>query len=220
MTYNNNNWQIERIVVGPLMVNAYIVAWKPTRDAIVVDPGDEAEVILERIKLLELNVNAILNTHGHGDHIGGNRDLKKALDVPIIIGRLDAGMLTDPWQNMSAPFGMSTDSPPADRLLDESEAVEIGAGRLNVLHAPGHSSGSIILVGDGFAIVGDVLFAGSIGRTDFPGGSLELLLKMIREKIFPLGDGCRIFPGHGPETTVGQERRHNPFLQPGFRIER
>jgi len=219
MTTTDINWLIERIVVGPLMVNAYLIAWKPTRDAIVVDPGDESEIILDRIKSLELNVNAIINTHGHGDHIGGNREMKEALDVPIIIGRHDAGMLTDPWMNMSAPFSMSTDSPPADKLLDEGDIIEIGEGRLNVLHAPGHSPGSIVLAGNGFAVVGDVLFAGSIGRTDFPGGSLEMLLKMIREKILPLGDRCHILPGHGPETTVGQEKRHNPFLQPGFMIE-
>ena len=204
------------MVVGELMVNAYIVAWQQSKEAIVVDPGGEAEMILERVRELDLNVISIVNTHGHGDHIGGNTELKEATGKPLIIGRHDAAMLTDPWKNMSAQFGMPVTSVPADRLLDEGDEVKIGDGGLKVFHTPGHSPGSIILVDDGFAIVGDLLFAGSIGRTDFPGGSLELLLRMVREKVFPLGDDCLVLPGHGPETTVGEEKRNNPFLKPGF----
>ena len=211
-----NEWLVDRMVVGELMVNAYIVAWQQTKEAIVVDPGGEAEMILERVRELDLNIILIVNTHGHGDHIGGNTELKEATGKPLIIGRHDAAMLTDPWKNMSAQFGMPVTSLPPDRLLDEGDEVKIGDGGLKVFHTPGHSPGSIILVDDGFAIVGDLLFAGSIGRTDFPGGSLELLLRMVREKVFPLGDDCLVLPGHGPETTVGEEKRSNPFLKPGF----
>ncbi len=219
MSAIDDRWLIERMVVGELMVNAYIVAWKPTNDAIIIDPGSEAEIILERIRKLDLNVDAIINTHGHGDHIGGNREMKEALDKPIVIGRHDAELLTDPWKNMSAQFGMPTTSPPADKLLDEGDIVKVGDGELKVFHTPGHSPGSIVLTAEGFAVVGDVLFSGSIGRTDFPGGSLDMLLKMIREKLFPLGDDCLVLPGHGPQTTIGEEKRSNPFLQPGFRID-
>jgi len=216
MKTNNDQWLIERMVVGELMVNAYIVAWKETLDAIIIDPGGEAERILDRIKELNLNINSIINTHGHGDHIGGNAEMVETLRKPLMIGRYDAEMLTDSMKNMSAPFGMPATSPPADKLLNEGEVIEIGEGKLDIFHTPGHSPGSIILAGDGFAIVGDLLFAGSIGRTDFPGGSFEMLVKMIREKVFPLGDDCLVLPGHGPETTVAEEKRSNPFLQPGM----
>jgi len=216
MKTQNDLWLIERMVVGELMVNAYIVAWKETLDAVIIDPGDEAERILDRIQELNLNINAIINTHGHGDHIGGNGEMVETLKVPLMIGRYDAEMLTDSMKNMSAPFGMPATSPPADKLLDEGDVIEIGEGRLNIFHTPGHSPGSIVLAADGFAIVGDLLFEGSIGRTDFPGGSFETLVKMVREKVFPLGDDCLVLPGHGPETTVGEERRSNPFLRPGM----
>jgi glyoxylase-like metal-dependent hydrolase (beta-lactamase superfamily II) len=216
MKTKNDQWLIERLVVGELMVNAYIVAWKETLDAVIIDPGGETERILDRIQELNLNILSIINTHGHGDHIGGNGEMVEALQKPLMIGRYDAAMLTDSNRNMSAPFGMPMTSPPADKLLDEGDVIEIGDAKLEIFHTPGHSPGSIVLAGDGFAIVGDLLFAGSIGRTDFPGGSFDMLVKMVREKVFPLGDDCLVLPGHGPETTVGEERRTNPFLRPGM----
>lgn len=212
----DNNWVIERLEVGMLGVGCYIVGWKPTGDAIIIDPGDEADRILDRVDELGLKVIAVVNTHGHGDHIGGNSEIVRKTGVPILIGEKDAPMLTDKMKNLSEPVGMPVTSPPADRLLREGDVIKIGNGELKVLEAPGHSLGSVILVGDGIAFVGDVLFAGSIGRTDFPSGSLDMLLKMIREKIFPLGDDFIVCPGHGPETTVGNEKRSNFFLQPGF----
>ena len=211
-----NKWIVERLEVGMLMVGCYIVGWKATGDAIVIDPGDEADRILDRVKELGLKVVAVVNTHGHGDHIGGNSEIARKTGAPIWIGEKDAPMLIDKMKNLSEPVGMPVTSPPADRLLKEGDVVQVGDGELKVLEAPGHSLGSILLVGDGIVFVGDVLFAGSIGRTDFPNGSLETLLKMIREKIFPLGDDFIVCPGHGPETTVGEEKRGNFFLQPGF----
>jgi len=205
--------------VGTLMVNCYIVVWRETDEAVIVDPGDEADRILREAATLELKIVSIVNTHCHGDHIGGNQGAREATGAPLMVGRAEAPLLTDPWLNMSAQFGFPITSPPADRLLDEGDEVEVGEGRLKVSDAPGHSPGSIILVGSEFAIVGDVVFAGSIGRTDFPNCSLELLLESIRDKIYPLGDDCLLLPGHGPETTVGVERRENPFLQPGFSWE-
>lgn len=214
-----DRWSIERLVVGTLEVNCYLVMWEPTRDGVIVDPGDEGDRILRRVRELEMKVAAVVNTHCHGDHIGANAEVVAATGAPLWVGRREADLLTDPWKNMSAPFGFPVTSPPADRLLQEGDVITLGEGVLRVLEAPGHSPGSIILTGDGFALVGDVLFAGSIGRTDFPGGSLESLLRNIAEKIYPLGDNCRVFPGHGPETTVGWERRTNPFLQPAGRLD-
>jgi glyoxylase-like metal-dependent hydrolase (beta-lactamase superfamily II) len=216
IVYRNDDWLIERIVVGDLMVNCYLVVDRPTGQAIVVDPGDEGARIIAKAFKLNARSTAIVITHGHGDHIGGNQLLAGRLDVPIMVGRLDAPMLPDAWMNLSAPFGMSVVSPPAARLLDEGDVVGVGGKELKVLHTPGHSPGSICLVGEGFSIVGDLIFQGSVGRTDFPGGSFAELKRMILEKIFPLGDDCLLLPGHGDTTTVGVERRTNPFLQPGF----
>ena len=215
---SNDRWLVDRLVVGGLMVNCYIIAWKATGAAIIVDPGAEAHRIIERTTELKLSITAVVNTHGHGDHIGANDDLLEATGVPLMIGEKDAPMLTDAWKNLSAPLGLMITSRGADRLLKEGDTVPVGDGLLKVLETPGHSPGSITLVGDGFALVGDVLFAGSIGRTDFPGGSMDLLLKMIREKIFPLGDGCVVLPGHESITTVEIERRSNPFLTGGFKL--
>jgi len=215
MILDSDTWQIDRLEVGELMVNCYLIIWKPSGQGIVIDPGEEPDRILNRIRELGFMVTAIVNTHGHGDHIGANHALKAATSAPLLIGRNEAAMLTDPWLNLSAQLDSPVVSPPADRLLDEGDYIEVGGGRLKVYQTAGHSPGSIILTGSGFAVVGDLLFAGSIGRTDFPGGSLDLLLEMIREKVYPLGEDCLILPGHGPETTVGIERRSNPFLKPG-----
>jgi len=211
--FENDKWMIDRIVVGDLMVNCYIVIWKETHEAILVDPGDDAGRIAKRLVDLKVIPSTIVLTHGHGDHIGANQALHELSGYPIAIGQNDAPMLTDAWLNLSAPFGMDTTSPPANRILCEGDTISIGGGILEVLETPGHSAGSITLAGEGFAVVGDLIFKGSIGRTDFPGGSQELLLRMIEEKIYPLGDSCVLLPGHGEATTVGAEKIDNPFLQ-------
>jgi len=138
--------------------------------------------------------------------------MKEVLDKPIVIGRYDAELLTDSGKNMSAPFGMPTTSPPADKLLDEGDIVKVGDGELKVFHTPGHSPGSIVLAADGFAIVGDLLFAGSIGRVDFPGGDYKTIIDSIKRQVIALGDKTVIYPGHGPKTDVAQEKVFNPFL--------
>ena len=215
MSDNVQKWTIERLTVGMMAVNCYILRWGDSNEAFIVDPGEEAGRILDAINKHKLKVMAIINTHGHGDHIGANAELMKATGAPLWIGKRDDEMLTDTDKNLSKPLGLSILSPPADRLLVEGDILTLGNGELKVIETPGHSNGSISLIGDGFVIVGDVLFQGSIGRTDFPGGSMDTLLGNIREKLLTLNDDVLVFPGHGPNTTIGDERRENPFLQPG-----
>ncbi|MBM3329436.1 MAG: MBL fold metallo-hydrolase [Calditrichaeota bacterium] len=207
--------RIDRLVVGDLMVNCYFIQDVSSGRALVIDPGDEDDRILCHLKDVKARVEALVATHGHGDHIGGLAGLKKATEAPVWIGAADAPMLSDPQRNLSSFYGPEIVAPLADRLLREGDLVELGAITLHVLDVPGHSPGHIALAGEDFIFAGDVLFEGSVGRTDFPGGSMPLLIRMIREKLIPLGDECLVLPGHGPATTIGVERETNPFLQPG-----
>jgi hydroxyacylglutathione hydrolase len=207
---------LQTVVSQPFEENTYVV-WLPGRDdAVVFDPGFQPELILEVLADQGLRVAAIVNTHGHADHIGGNAALKEAFpDAPIIIGAGDAIMLTDADANLSAPFGVPVTSPPADRIVAEGDTVEAAGLVLDVLDIPGHSPGHVVYVfrsQPALVFGGDVLFRGSIGRTDFPGGSHPLLLRGIREKLFTLPDDTVVYPGHGPVTKVGHEKRTNPFL--------
>lgn len=210
---------------GPLLVNCYIIGDEKTREAVVVDPGGDAEAILYLLKEDDLKVKAIINTHSHFDHIGGNAPLKKATDAPILIHSAEKDMLTG-MNALASQWGLAFEpSPPPDDTLEEGDVVELGELVLEVLHTPGHSPGGISLkVRDmPMVLVGDTLFQFSIGRTDFPGASHALLIRMIKEKLFPLGDDCEVYAGHGQPTSIGRERMHNPFLddddsQSGSRI--
>jgi len=178
----------------------------------------EPDLIEERLAEQGLQLKAILITHAHGDHIAGIPSLRAAWpECPVYIGRKEASKLGDPWQNLSAQFGLPIALPPADVLLDEGESFSVAGITLRVAEIPGHSSGHIVYIFDGAqpAVVfgGDVLFRGSIGRTDFPGGSLEALANGIRTKLYTLPDDTRILSGHGPETTVGREKRSNPYVR-------
>lgn len=205
----------------PFAENTYVV-WLPGRhDAIVIDPGFEPDAVLAALRDEGLIPAVILNTHGHVDHIAGNSALKAAFPpAPLVIGAGDAAMLTDPMQNLSGLAGVAITSPLADRLVREGDVIEAAGLRLDVLDIPGHSPGHVVFViRDGPLVFGgDVLFAGSIGRTDFPGGSLEQLLSGIRTKLWPLPDDTVVYPGHGPATTIGEEKRSNPFLLDGARF--
>ena len=210
---------IHTLVTVPEMFaeNTYVVRRPGRREALVIDPGLEPDLILGFLRDQDLTVAAVLNTHGHADHIGGNAAVKDAFPAaPIVIGVNDATMLTDADANLSAPFGMAVISPPADRTVVEGDVVEYAGIPFDVLDVPGHSPGHVVFVlRDAPAIVfgGDVLFRGGIGRTDFPGGSHDQLIEGIRAKLFALPDDTVVYPGHGPVTKVGHERRTNPFLQ-------
>lgn len=207
---------IHVIETQPFAENMYLL-YRPGRsDALIVDPGFEPDKVMRLLEREQLTPAAILNTHGHVDHIAGNDFLKKQFpDVPIIIGRGDAPMLTDAMLNLSGVYGMPIVSPPAVQLLDEGDRLELAGFTMDILEIPGHSPGHIVFVfrDDAKTIVlgGDVLFAGSIGRCDFPGGSQTQLVSGIRKKLWPLPDDTVVYPGHGEPTTVGEEKRENPF---------
>jgi glyoxylase-like metal-dependent hydrolase (beta-lactamase superfamily II) len=199
-------------MVGPLQSNSYLLADEVTREAALFDPGMESEPVADILARERLTVTAIVNTHGHFDHVFGNAYFKAKTGAPLLMHRADLDLVKR-LEEQSLYFGFrATPSPPPDRFLEEGDEVRVGGIRLRVLHTPGHSAGGICLVTDGTAFVGDTLFAGSIGRTDLPGGSAETLLTSIREKLLTLPDDTVIYPGHGPATTIGHERRHNPFL--------
>lgn len=207
---------IRQLAVGPLQANCFIFGCERTRQAAVIDPGDEADRILLALADRGLTVTHILNTHGHFDHVGANRRLKQATGAPILIHALDAPMLRL-LARTAAAWGMAAEnSPDPDRLIAEGETIPVGDLALQVIHTPGHTPGGVSFYADGCLFVGDTLFAGSVGRTDFPGGDFDTLRRSIQGKLFRLPDEVRVFTGHGPETTIGEEKRTNPFV--GLRL--
>lgn len=193
--------------------NCYVVGCEETREVAVIDPGGNARGIVNLLNENDLKAIYIINTHGHIDHIGGNRGVKEATGAQILIHEEDAKMLVNPASNFSFLMGTKVTSPPADRFIKEGDKIKIGnTVELEVIHTPGHSLGGVCLKAGDVIFVGDTLFQGSIGRTDFPGGSYKQLIKMIKEKLLCYGDEVIAYPGHGPATTIGFERQHNPFL--------
>ncbi|MBF0450391.1 MAG: MBL fold metallo-hydrolase [Candidatus Magnetomorum sp.] len=204
---------IKQLGVGPLMANCIIVGCEETKKAVVIDPGDEVDRILVALSEDQLTVEYILNTHGHFDHVGGNQRLKKITGAPICIHQDDAPMLSHAARSAAA-FGMSVEnSPQADQTFVDGDIFSFGTVELKVLHTPGHSPGGVSFYTSGVVFVGDTLFAGSIGRTDFPGGSYDQLIASVKNKLFKLDDNTTVYTGHGPETTIGTEKKHNPFFQ-------
>ena len=188
---------LRKLVVGPYQTNCYILACKDTMEGVVIDPGDEVLRIVKEISQNGIRIGNILITHGHIDHVGGVAELRRITKAPVLIHPQDASALHNP----------------PDGSLQEGHNIRVGTYTLSVLHTPGHSPGGVCLLAPGAVFTGDTLFAGSVGRTDFPGGSHDRLVEGVRTKIFPLGDELRVYPGHGPASTIGRERKTNPFFQ-------
>jgi len=205
--------KIIALTVGPIATNCYIVYDEASREALVIDPGAEGKRIVAEVEKNHLKVKYIVNTHGHGDHIAANKYVKEATGAELLIHAADAPMLTDARLNMTAYMGKGISEPAADRFLAEGDVLKLGTTEFKVLHTPGHSPGGICLLGEQVVFVGDTLFQYSIGRDDLPGGSFTQLINSIKTKLLTLDDKIIVYPGHGPITTIGNERRGNPFLR-------
>lgn len=203
---------IETLQLGPVGTNAYIVGDPTTHRAAIVDPGDEPRRLLAVLARLGLSLEVIVATHAHFDHVGAVRPLVEAAGAPFLLFEAELPVL-EVAADRAALFGITIPAPPApDRLLREGEVLDLGGRAFRVVHTPGHSPGHMCLLGDGVAFVGDVIFQGSIGRTDLPGGDYETLIRSIATHLLVLPDTTVLYNGHGPATTVGRERRENPFL--------
>lgn len=204
---------LESLEVGPIMANCYILGCEETREAAVIDPGGDADRILQVIDDLGLKVKLIINTHGHFDHVGANKRLKEATGAPILIHEGDASMLSH-LSAAASSFGLSVEnSPAADQMPGDGDILTFGNITLKVIHVPGHSPGGIALKAEDSVFVGDTLFSGSIGRTDLPGGDYNQLIASVRMKLFSLPDETKVYCGHGPATSIGREKRYNPFFR-------
>jgi glyoxylase-like metal-dependent hydrolase (beta-lactamase superfamily II) len=200
---------LESLTVGPMAANCYIIADPASKEAAVIDPGGDPSKIRRSLKKNGLKLKFVINTHGHGDHIGANAQL----GVPVYIHRLDADFLGDPKKNLSQVFLFSIKSPKAARLLEDGDAIKLGSITLEVIHTPGHTPGSICLKTDSVIFTGDTLFRAGVGRTDLPGSDESALFRSIRERLFAFGDDTVIYPGHGEPSTIGDEKRDNPFFE-------
>jgi glyoxylase-like metal-dependent hydrolase (beta-lactamase superfamily II) len=204
---------IKKLEVGPIMANCFILGCDQTLEAAVIDPGDDADRILMTLAREKLTVKYLINTHGHFDHVGANRRMKEVTGAELAIHPDDVPMLAQ-LARSAASFGLSAEnSPEPDLLLNEGDTVSFGNITLKVIHTPGHSRGGICLYTPGHLFAGDTLFAGSIGRTDLPGGDYDTLIASIKQKLLNLPDDTRVYTGHGPETTIANEKRMNPFLR-------
>lgn len=202
----------KRFVVGALEVNCYVVADEETKEGFVVDPGDNVDVLLDFINKNEIKLKYIINTHCHFDHIGGNKKLKEATGAELLIHEAELPLL-ERAEGSAALWGFRVEqSPNPTRFLNDGDILIVGSITVEVIHTPGHSPGGICLKFNNKVISGDTLFAGGVGRTDFPGGDGYTLIKSIKERLFTLPDNTEVYPGHGPGTTIGNEKIYNPFF--------
>ncbi len=209
--------KIDRLILGEFETNCYVLrSSEAVKECLIVDAGLGAEKLIKLLHEDKLNPVSIVLTHGHIDHIEGVSALRAEFpDIKVYIHKLDAEMLTEPYTNLSAMTGAAFSVEPADFLLEEQSVIEQADIKLSVLHTPGHTPGGICLYceDEGIVFTDDALFADSIGRTDFPNGNMEQLLQGIREKLFTLPDETKVYPGHGPMTTIAHEQKYNPFLR-------
>lgn len=204
---------METLVVGPLQVNCYLFWDEDSKEALVVDPGEDASAIKAAVAASGAEVKAILNTHGHFDHVGANAALKEAWDVPIWLHEADVPLLHQAREH-AAGFGLEVmPSPDPDSYLYAGQRIALGQQEIEVRHTPGHSPGGVVFVGPGWVVTGDTLFAGSIGRTDLPGGSGDELLASVRRELLTLPGETQVLPGHGPASSIQREKRLNPFFK-------
>jgi hydroxyacylglutathione hydrolase len=205
--------KIESLSLGPLGTNAYLLSDSETGKGIVIDPGMNPQPLIKRIA--NLDIEAILLTHAHFDHIGGVDEIRKLKKCPVYIHDLEADWLTNPKKNGSARYpdlGSPIVTEPAEFALDEGQVLHFLGIQLKVFHTPGHSPGSVSFLYENHLFGGDVLFKLSVGRTDLSGGDENTLLDSIQGKLFELDDDVTVYPGHGPRTTIGFEREHNPYV--------
>ena len=203
---------IKSLEAGVFAANCYLASCEVTREGILIDTGAQAAEILRMVQSAQVTVTCIVSTHGHIDHVGAAADVRDALGVPLLIHEADSEMIRHPHDDLGAYFGTVKPAQP-DRLLQDGEKLTFGKAVLRVITTPGHSRGSVCLYGEDVLFSGDTLFAGSIGRTDLPGGSFVQIIRSIKEKLLVLPAATVVYPGHGPATTIAEEIKYNPFLR-------
>jgi glyoxylase-like metal-dependent hydrolase (beta-lactamase superfamily II) len=203
---------LEMMPLGLFQTNCYLVGCPRTHEAMVLDPGGDPNPVLEKAETLGLAIGQVVNTHGHFDHIVGNAALIKETGASLAVHELDAPRLYEAQYDRSILVGFRRPRCQPTRLLKEGDTVQVGQFSFQVLHTPGHTPGGICLLGHGVLFSGDTLFNLGIGRTDLPGGDMATLIRSLEQVLWPLDDGLVVYPGHGPRTTLGYEKRHNPFL--------
>jgi hydroxyacylglutathione hydrolase len=205
--------KIHRIVASPYGVNCYIISCNNTKHTAIVDPGGNSHEILNFINQNQLDLKFIILTHTHGDHIGAVEEIAEKKKVPVFVHKADAPMLQDAKKNLTSLMGGPVIEITPDRLLEDGEIIELGDLKLHIIHTPGHTLGGICIKVNDVLFTGDTLFAGSIGRTDFEGGSFAQLIDSIKKKLLVFDDYIKVYPGHGPESSIGAEKSMNPFLR-------
>ena len=206
--------ELLQFIVGPVSTNCYFVINDNTKETIIVDPGDEADMLIDRITIKELKPVAVLLTHGHFDHVGAALKLSETYGIKIYVGKDEKETLEDPRINETAFFGRTPESFHADVFLEDEEVLKLAGFTIKVLFTPGHTPGGVcyFLEDENYLFSGDTLFYNSVGRTDFPKSSSEALIQGIKDKLLPLDDSVIVLPGHDARTTIGEERIHNPYL--------